>query len=94
MKRFTENHETRSSYFFLGGKYYKASELGAKKIPGGHFPPDEKKLLEVYKLFDIRKPPLNISTGRLLNPFDIHDEIAGSGLDELEKRKPFCGQDK
>ena len=47
----------------------------------------------MYKLFDIRDPPRNSSTGRLLNPFDIYREIRKDGMDELEKRKT-CGQDK
>ena len=61
--------------------------------PHPHFPPDEKTLLEVYKLFDIQRPPKNISTGRLLNPFDIYQEIMKGGMDDLEQKKS-CGHDK
>ena len=80
---------------------YQASHLGAKKVPIGDplrqyhkfFPPNQKKLSEVYKLFDIQHPPRNDSTGLLLNPFEIYDEIIQEETDELDQRQT-CGPDK
>ena len=85
--RFTHLFETDSSYFVLGDRYYSVRDLGAKDSSD---PPDERKLLEVYQLFDIRNPPRNSSTGSLLNPWGLCAEI----LEQRVDLQQMCKYDK
>ena len=85
--RFTHLYETDSSYFVLGNNYYSVNDLGAKDTEAA---PREDKLLEVYKMFDIKTPPRNESTGALLNPFGICLDILDAKVD-LEE---ICRNDR
>ena len=79
--RFTHLHDTNSSYFYLGGKYYGVEELGAGPGKSLHSILNEEKLLEVYKLFNVKNVPRDDKTGRLLNPLALSADIIKSKLD-------------
>jgi len=70
---FAHLHKRQGSYFFINNKYYPAGSLGA----GPDAEIDEEALLEVYSLFNIFDSPVlrRSSTGSLLSPFTIFDEI-------------------
>ena len=71
--RFTNDFESQGSYLFLGGKYYAVDDLALRNENAAF---DEEKLMELYKLFDVKNPPRD-ENGKLLHIKSLQDEILG-----------------
>ena len=71
--RFTNTFETPGSYLFLGGKYYAVDDLALRNK---NAPFDEEKLMDLYKLFDVKNPPRD-ENGKLLHITSLLWEILG-----------------
>ena len=83
--RFTHTHHSDSSYVWVGGRYFSAVELGLK--PGST--PNEKTVLELYRYFNVTKPPRD-KAGKLRGIADLLYNEIPAGLD-LEK---ICHKDR
>ena len=72
--RFTHDYNTKESYLYVGGKYYSAEELGLVDDDSETKSFDEQKLMELYKLFDVKDPP-KTKNGKLEHIWTLLNDI-------------------
>ena len=74
MTRFTHDYNTKESYLYVGGKYYRAEDLGLVDDVNKTKAFNEEKLMELYKLFDVKNPP-KTPNGKLEHIWTLLDDI-------------------
>ena len=80
LTEFTHVSHTRESYVWLNGKYYNADDVGLYAESLDLPPRSERKMMEIYKMFNITKVPRD-RKGNLLNPMGLCYQILDKNVD-------------
>ena len=80
LTEFTHVSHTRESYVWLDGKYYNADDVGLYAESLDLPPRSERKMMEIYKMFNITKVPRD-RKGNLLNPMGLCYQILDKNVD-------------
>ena len=80
LTEFTHVSHTRESYVWLNGQYYNADDVGLYAESQDLTPKSERKMMEIYNMFNITKVPRD-RKGNLLNPLGLCYNILDKNVD-------------